>query len=35
VTNDPVAERYQGGKFVSIDFTRLDFVPTAMFRSNE
>jgi uronate dehydrogenase len=35
VTNDPVAERYQGGKFVSVDFTRPDFAPTAMFPSNE
>lgn len=31
VTNDPVAERYQGGKFVSVDFTRKDFVPGAVF----
>jgi uronate dehydrogenase len=31
VTNDPVAERYQGGKFVSVDFTRSDFAPSAMF----
>jgi uronate dehydrogenase len=31
VTNDPVAERYQGGKFVSVDFTRQDFAPSEMF----
>jgi uronate dehydrogenase len=31
VTNDPVAERYQGGKFVTVDFTRPDFAPSAMF----
>ena len=31
VTTDPVAERYQGGKFVSVDFTRSDFVPSSMF----
>jgi uronate dehydrogenase len=31
VTNDPVAERYQGGKFVSVDFTRTDFPPSEMF----
>ena len=31
VTNDPVAERYQGGKFVSVDFTRPDFVSSSMF----
>ena len=31
VTDDPVAERYQGGRFVSVDFTRPDFVPSAMF----
>jgi len=31
VTDDPVAERYQGGKFVSVDFTRPDFAPSAMF----
>jgi uronate dehydrogenase len=30
-TNDPVAERYQGGKFVSVEFTRSDFAPSAMF----
>jgi len=31
VTNDPVAERYQGGKFVTVDYTRRDFAPSAMF----
>ena len=31
VTGDPVAERYQGGQFVSKDFTRPDFVASAMF----
>ena len=31
VTDDPVAERYQGGRFVSVDFTRPDFVPSALF----
>ncbi len=31
VTSDPVAERYQGGRFVSQDFTRPDFVASAMF----
>ena len=31
VTGDPVAERYQGGRFVSKDFTRSDFVASAMF----
>jgi uronate dehydrogenase len=31
VTNDPVAERYQGGKFVTVDFTRSDFAPSVMF----
>jgi uronate dehydrogenase len=31
VTDDPVAERYQGGKFVSVDFTRRDFAPSEMF----
>ena len=35
VTNDPVAERYQGGKFVSVDFTRQDFAPNAMFPRSE
>ena len=35
VTNDPVAERYQGGKFVSVDFTRPDFAPSAVFPENE
>lgn len=34
VTNDPVAERYQGGKFVSVEFTRSDFAPSAMFPSS-
>jgi uronate dehydrogenase len=31
VTGDPVAERYQGGKFVTVDFTRPDFAPAEMF----
>ena len=31
VTNDPVAERYQGGKFVSVDFTRKGFVTGPVF----
>jgi uronate dehydrogenase len=31
VTDDPVAERYQGGRFVSIDYTRDGFAPPAMF----
>lgn len=31
VTNDPVAERYQGGTFVSVDFTRQDFVTGPVF----
>jgi uronate dehydrogenase len=31
VTSDSVAERYQGGKFVSVDFTRQSFAPSAMF----
>lgn len=35
ITNDPVAERYQGGKFVSVDFTRPDFAPSAVFPENE
>jgi uronate dehydrogenase len=35
VTNDPVAERYQGGKFVSVDFTRPDFVPSALFPGSD
>jgi len=32
VTGDPVAERYQGGRFVSIDYSRDAFVEGAMFR---
>jgi uronate dehydrogenase len=32
VTGDPVAERYQGGKFVSVDYSRPDFAPVDMFR---
>ena len=35
VTNDPVAERYQGGKFVSVDFSRPDFAPSAMFPQSD
>jgi uronate dehydrogenase len=31
VTNDPVTERYQGGKFVTVDYTRKDMAPSAMF----
>ena len=31
VTTDPVAERYQGGRFVSVDYTRDGFAPPAMF----
>jgi uronate dehydrogenase len=31
VTNDPIAERYQGGVFVSIDYSRDDFPPSEMF----
>jgi uronate dehydrogenase len=31
VTNDPVVERYQGGKFVVVDYTRTDFPPRSMF----
>jgi len=31
VTNDPVAERYQGGRFVSVDFSRSDFAPSDVF----
>lgn len=31
VTNDRIAERYQGGKFVSVDFTRREFASGAMF----
>jgi len=31
VTDSPVAERYQGGKFVTVDYTRTDFAPSAMF----
>ena len=30
VTGDPVAERYQGGRFVSQDYTRPDFVESSM-----
>jgi uronate dehydrogenase len=35
VTNDPVAERYQGGKFVSVDFTRRDFATGPMFSEGD
>jgi uronate dehydrogenase len=31
VTDDSVAEHYQGGKFVTVDFTRSDFAPSEMF----
>ena len=31
VTNDPVVERYQGGKFVVVDYSRPDFPPSSMF----
>jgi uronate dehydrogenase len=31
VTNDPIAERYQGGVFVSVDYSRGDFPPGEMF----
>jgi uronate dehydrogenase len=31
VTNDPVAERFQGGVFVSVDYTRDGFPPSDMF----
>ncbi|MDQ0437103.1 uronate dehydrogenase [Kaistia dalseonensis] len=31
VTADPVVERYQGGKFVVVDYSRTDFPPPAMF----
>jgi uronate dehydrogenase len=31
VSGDPVAERYQGGKFVSVDYSRPDFVANDMF----
>ena len=35
VTDDPVAERYQGGRFVSVDYTRSDVPPSAMFPDEE
>ena len=31
VTDDPVTERYQGGAFVSLDYSRADFAPSDMF----
>jgi uronate dehydrogenase len=31
VTDDPIVERYQGGKFVVVDYSRTDFPPSAMF----
>jgi uronate dehydrogenase len=31
VTNDPIAERYQGGVFVTVDYTREDFPPSTMY----
>jgi uronate dehydrogenase len=31
VTNDPIAERYQGGVFVSVDYSREGFPPGEMF----
>lgn len=31
VTDDPVAERFQGGKFASVDYTRDGFPPRKMF----
>jgi uronate dehydrogenase len=31
VTENPVIERYQGGKFIVVDFTRRGFVPPEMF----
>jgi uronate dehydrogenase len=35
VTNDPIAERYQGGVFVSVDYSRKDFPPSEMFGAKE
>ncbi len=35
VTSDPVAERYQGGKFVTVDYSRADFPPRAVFPAAE
>jgi len=34
VTDDPVIERYQGGKFVVVDYSRADFPPRAMFEDD-
>ena len=31
VTSDPIAERYQGGRFVAVDYSRDGFAPSAMF----
>jgi uronate dehydrogenase len=31
VTDDPIVERYQGGKFIVVDYTRDGFVPEGMF----
>jgi uronate dehydrogenase len=31
VTDNPVVERYQGGKFVVVDYARTDFPPRSMF----
>lgn len=31
VTDNPVVERYQGGQFVIVDYTRTDFPPRSMF----
>jgi uronate dehydrogenase len=31
VTDNPVVERYQGGKFIVVDYSRTDFPPRSMF----
>ena len=31
VTDNPVVERYQGGKFIVVDYSRTDFPPREMF----
>ena len=31
VTDNPVVERYQGGKFIVVDYSRADFPPRSMF----
>ena len=33
VTDNPVVERYQGGKFIVVDYSRADFPPREMFES--